>query len=96
MALSTRYSWTTGCDPASTGAYDVETVLLHENGHVAGLDHSDDERAVMYPSYGGPRCALAEDDAAAVRTLYPGDEPEPASGPQAAPAETPAPSPPEG
>jgi len=99
VALTTRYPWTMGCDPATTGAYDVETVLLHENGHVAGLDHSDDEHAVMYPSYGGPRCALAEDDTAAVRTLYPGDEPESAPESEPAPAATPtpaAPSPPEG
>jgi predicted Zn-dependent protease len=25
-------------------------VLLHENGHVVGLDHSSDMGAVMYPS----------------------------------------------
>jgi len=74
VALTTRYPWTTGCDGANQGAYDVETVLLHENGHVAGLDHSEDERAVMYASYQGPHCALGDDDAAAIGALYPRSE----------------------
>jgi hypothetical protein len=71
VALTTRYPWTTGCDLAATGAYDVETVLLHENGHVAGLDHSSDPAAVMYASYQGARCLLAGDDEDGIRALYP-------------------------
>jgi hypothetical protein len=71
VALTTRYPWTTGCNPTAGGAYDVQSVLLHENGHVAGLDHSSDASAVMFASYQGPRCALAGDDQAAMRKLYP-------------------------
>jgi len=71
VALTTRYPWTAGCSPHATGAYDVQTVLLHELGHVAGLDHTADETAVMYGRYRGARCALAADDEAGIRALYP-------------------------
>jgi hypothetical protein len=46
-------------------------VLLHENGHVAGLDHATSTSSIMYPSYQGVRCSLGALDRAAIRTLYP-------------------------
>jgi len=70
MAISTRYRWTTGCRNLSN-TYDLQSVFLHENGHVAGLGHSTDIAAVMYPSYQVARCALAADDQAGIRALYP-------------------------
>ena len=51
MAINTRYTWTTGCTEREGSAFDLQTVFLHENGHVAGLGHSTDINAVMYPSY---------------------------------------------
>jgi hypothetical protein len=69
MALNTRFGWSNTC-AAVSGRYDVQTVFLHENGHVAGLDHSGDRSAVMYPSYQGPRCSLAADDRAGIAALY--------------------------
>jgi predicted Zn-dependent protease len=45
-------------------------VYLHENGHVAGLGHSTDLGAVMYPSYQTARCALAADDRNGIAALY--------------------------
>jgi Matrixin len=69
MAINTRYTWSTTCRQVS-GAYDLETVYLHENGHVAGLGHSSDPSAVMYPSYQTARCTLAQDDKNGLAALY--------------------------
>lgn len=69
MALNTRYTWSTTCAQVP-GAFDLETVFLHENGHVAGLGHSSDPGAVMYPSYQTARCSLAADDHAGLAALY--------------------------
>ena len=69
MAINTRYAWSSGCSPVA-GRYDLQTVFLHENGHVAGLGHSSDRNAVMYPSYQGVRCALGNDDRAGLAALY--------------------------
>jgi Matrixin len=69
MAINTRFAWTTTCTQVA-GAFDLETVYLHENGHVAGLGHSNDTNAVMYPSYQTARCALAQDDRNGIAALY--------------------------
>jgi hypothetical protein len=69
MAINTRYSWTTGCTAVS-GSFDLQSVYLHENGHVAGLGHSTDTSAVMYPSYQTARCQLATDDRNGIAALY--------------------------
>ena len=45
-------SW--GVD-GSASATDVETVALHEIGHILGLRHSDDREAIMNPSLRGCR-----------------------------------------
>ena len=70
MALSTRVPWHTGCTDVA-GSFDVQSVLLHENGHVAGLDHAASTASVMYPYYQGARCALDALDQQAIGTLYP-------------------------
>lgn len=54
----------------SGGVFDVETVALHEIGHLLGLDHSNVSGAVMFPSYGGKRRMLTSDDVAGIQTLY--------------------------
>jgi hypothetical protein len=69
MAINTRYVWNTGC-VNRTGSFDLETVYLHENGHVAGLGHSSDPNAVMYPSYRTARCSLGQDDKNGIAALY--------------------------
>jgi hypothetical protein len=69
MALNYKFAWSSGCTNVS-GRYDVESVFLHENGHVAGLDHTNDPSTVMYPSYQGARCALGAGDAAGIAALY--------------------------
>ena len=70
MAMTTAVDWSTGCTQQGN-AFDAQSVFLHENGHAAGLDHSGDRNAVMFPSYQTARCALGRDDLAGIRTLYP-------------------------
>jgi Matrixin len=69
MALNTRFTWKNTCGSSGSG-YDVETVLLHENGHVAGLDHVNRTDSVMYPSYQSPRCTLYDYDKRSIANLY--------------------------
>ena len=53
-----------------TGDEDVESVALHEVGHIIGLDHSTLPSAVMYPVMSFKR-ALTADDIAGVQSFYP-------------------------
>ncbi|WP_322796439.1 matrixin family metalloprotease [Tepidiforma sp.] len=71
---------------------DWRTVILHELGHMAGLEHScpapwgpctpEEMAAVMYFQYTGINRSLAADDRAGIRALYPA-----APSPQPAPPE---------
>ena len=70
IALNTRYSWNDDCTNPD-GNIDVETVLRHENGHAAGIGHSNDSTALMAPYYSGPNCNLDHpDDNEAITYLY--------------------------
>ena len=55
----------------SGGTFDLETVALHEVGHLLGLAHSSDPNAIMFPTYSGVRRALGQDDLDGIRRLYP-------------------------
>lgn len=70
MALNTRFAWKNTCSSSGGSAIDVESVLLHENGHVLGLDHTNRTDSVMYASYQAPRCTLFPYDEASVANLY--------------------------
>ena len=69
MGINTRYPWNLGCQELAT-SYDLQTVILHENGHVLGLDHSSDTNAIMYPSYQQADCTLGQDDINGIRSIY--------------------------
>jgi len=68
MALNTNFNWATD----GVTNFDVETVFLHENGHAAGIGHSADITAIMYPSYQAPNRVLQQDDIDGISFLYPG------------------------
>jgi hypothetical protein len=61
--------WSIGAVP---GAFDVETLALHELGHIMGLGHSD-AGTVMQPFFSPNfvQRALTPDDIAGIRALYP-------------------------
>ena len=53
-------------------AVDLESVAVHEIGHVLGLGHSSVEEAIMYPTISARtrKVELVEDDIAGVQMLY--------------------------
>ena len=60
--------WSVGAVP---GALDVETVALHEIGHLLGLGHSSVREAIMFPSIStGVTKGLHRDDIEGIRALY--------------------------
>ncbi|KAF5442096.1 hypothetical protein F2P56_027633 [Juglans regia] len=60
--------WSVGATP---GAYDLETVALHEIGHLLGLGHSSVQGAIMEPSISqGVTKGLHADDIAGIKALY--------------------------
>ncbi|GER54852.1 matrix metalloproteinase [Striga asiatica] len=57
---------------AAAAAVDLESVAVHEIGHLLGLGHSSVEEAIMYPtiSTGARRVELAGDDIEGIQELY--------------------------
>ena len=91
VALNTHFTWNAGCQSVAN-SFDAQTVLTHENGHVAGLGHSSVSGSVMEAVYGGVRCALTADDIAGISSLYPEAgtaTPTATSTPSASPTSTP-------
>lgn len=61
--------WSIG--PSARGSIDLETVALHEIGHLLGLEHSSVKDAIMYPSISdGMTKGLHGDDIIGIKTLY--------------------------
>jgi peptidoglycan hydrolase-like protein with peptidoglycan-binding domain len=50
--------------------FDLQTVSLHELGHIIGLDHSTVAGSVMFPTYSGERRVLKPDDIAGAQALH--------------------------
>jgi hypothetical protein len=69
-----QYRWTTTpSDTADASTYFIEPILLHEIGHLIGLDHSPVGGATMMArgeSGLGLGSGLSTDEIAAVRSLY--------------------------
>jgi len=49
---------------------DLETVALHEIGHLLGIAHSEVYGSIMYPTYNTIRRSLSVDDCQAIWDLY--------------------------
>ncbi len=66
-----EHTWNIGAAP---NTFDVETVALHEFGHILGLAHSNVAGSVMFPTVSSnfTKRALTQDDIDGVRSLYPG------------------------
>ncbi|MCL5097229.1 MAG: matrixin family metalloprotease [Candidatus Omnitrophica bacterium] len=67
------FSWSAE-SPPKNGTYSIEAVLLHEIGHLLGLEHSPVGGATMLvrgESGESAQAGLSSDEIAAVRTLYP-------------------------
>ena len=65
-----EHLWSIG---AVSGAFDVETVALHELGHLIGLAHSSVNGAVMFPTVSDnlTKRTLTQDDISGALSLYP-------------------------
>jgi hypothetical protein len=59
---------------------DLYSVMLHEFGHVLGLDDSTDPNSVMYEHATAPVTQLAPGDVAAIQALYGAPAPDPYQG----------------
>jgi len=66
----TEHQWVIG---RVTNAFDVETVALHEIGHILGLQHSSVQGSVMFASVSPnfTKRVLTQDDISGVKALYP-------------------------
>ena len=61
-------TWAIGAVP---NAFDLETVAVHEIGHLLGLGHSSVQDAIMFPSIShGVTKRLHEDDIQGINALY--------------------------
>ncbi|XP_066328386.1 metalloendoproteinase 2-MMP-like [Miscanthus floridulus] len=73
--LDAAEAWVAGSDvsrSSTTGAVDLESVAVHEIGHLLGLGHSSVPDAIMYPTIrtGMRKVELETDDVQGIQSLY--------------------------
>lgn len=92
ITFSTSIKWV-ATNETPDDSFDFRSTLLHELGHVLGLDHSSVPDAVMQAqlSRGQQRRQLTADDIAGIQFLYPDDDA--TAVPSASPSSTATPSP---
>lgn len=65
----------TGAEISNLSDFDLKILLTHELGHLLGLGHSSEPRALMYYSISGKtEIRLIQDDADGLSFLYPRNE----------------------
>src|SRR5262249_15856355 len=71
MNVDTAENWSVAARPAAT-SMDLQTILVHERGHLLGLDHSSFPAAIMYPTFslGVVKRDLDIDDKVAISVWY--------------------------
>ncbi|XP_051192616.1 metalloendoproteinase 3-MMP [Lolium perenne] len=71
--LDAAEAWTVGDSASSSsGAVDLESVAVHEIGHLLGLGHSSVQGSIMYPTIrtGTRKVELETDDVQGIQSLY--------------------------
>lgn len=73
--LDAAEAWVAGSDvtrSSTPGAVDLESVAVHEIGHLLGLGHSSVPEAIMYPTIrtGTRKVDLEDDDVQGIQSLY--------------------------
>jgi hypothetical protein len=72
IALNDAYAWDATGRP-ELGEVDLQSVVVHELGHLLGLGHDGDQQAVMYGSMtlGLLKWALHDNDRRGIAAIYP-------------------------
>jgi hypothetical protein len=71
ILLNRTLPLTDACPIDALDGYPLDAVVLHELGHMAGLDHANDSAQVMFAFVTGTTCSLQIGDREGVTVLYP-------------------------